>query len=41
MATGSALSEELHPGVLSTFLDVGFIEVHRPSARRAVVAMQL
>lgn len=41
MATGSALTEELHPGVLSTFLDVGFIEVHRPSARRAVVAIHL
>lgn len=41
MTTGSALSEELHPGVLSAFLDAGFVEVHRPSARRAVVAIQL
>ncbi len=41
MATGSALSEELHPGVLGAFLDAGFVEVHRPSARRAVVAIQL
>ncbi len=41
MATVSALSEELHPGMLSAFLDAGFVEVHRPSARRAVVAIQL
>lgn len=41
VTTGSALSEELHPGVLSAFLDAGFVEVHRPSARRAVVAIQL
>ncbi len=41
MATGSALSEELHPGVLSAFLDAGFVPVHRPSVRRAVVAIQL
>ncbi len=41
MATGSALNEELHPGVLSAFLGAGFVEVHRPSARRAVVAIQL
>ncbi len=41
MVTGSALDEELHPGVLSAFLGAGFVEVHRPSARRAVVAIQL
>lgn len=41
MATGSAGSEELHPGVLSAFLEAGFVEVHRRSARRAVVAIQL
>lgn len=41
MTTGSAVSEELQPGVLSTFLDAGFVEVHRPSARRAVVAIEL
>jgi GNAT superfamily N-acetyltransferase len=41
MATGSALSEELHPGVPSAFLDAGFLEVHQPSARRAVVAIEL
>lgn len=41
MITGSAINEELHPGVLSTYLDAGFIEVHRPSARRAVVAIEL
>lgn len=41
LTTGSAISEELHPGVLSTFLDAGFLEVHRPSARRAVVAIEL
>ncbi len=41
LTTGSAVSEELHPGVLSTFLDAGFVEVHRPSARRAVVAIEL
>ena len=40
MTTGSAVSEELHPGVLRTFLDAGFVEVHRPSARRAVVAIK-
>jgi GNAT superfamily N-acetyltransferase len=41
MTSGSALSEELHPGVLSAFLEAGFVEVHRPSARRAVVSIQL
>lgn len=41
MTTSSAVSEELHPGVLSTFVDAGFIEVHRPSARRAVVVIEL
>lgn len=41
MTTGSAISEELHPGLLSTFLAAGFVEVHRPSARRAVVTIDL
>jgi GNAT superfamily N-acetyltransferase len=35
--TTTALLEELHTGTLSTFLDAGFTEVHRPSLRRAVV----
>lgn len=41
MVTGSAVSEELHPGLLNAFLDAGFVEVHRPSARRAVVVIEL
>ena len=41
MGTDSAVGEELHPGVLSAFLEAGFVDVHRPSARRAVVAIQL
>lgn len=41
LTTGSVVSEELHPGVLSTFLDAGFLEIYRPSARRAVVAIDL
>lgn len=41
LTTGSAVSEELHPGMLSTFLNAGFLQVHRPSARRAVVAIKL
>lgn len=41
LTTGPAISEELYPGVLSTFLDAGFLEVHRPSARRSVVAIEL
>ncbi len=41
MTTGSTLNEKMHPGVLSTFLDAGFLDVHRPSARRAVVAIRL
>lgn len=41
LTTASAVSEELHHGVLSTFLDAGFHEVHRPSARRTVVAIKL
>ena len=39
MTTGSAVSEELHPGLLSTYLSSGFVETHRPSARRAVVSI--
>ncbi|MHA3702101.1 N-acetyltransferase family protein [Jatrophihabitans sp. YIM 134969] len=35
-----ALAEELHVGLLSTFLAAGFTEVHRPSKRRAVVRVQ-
>lgn len=38
---GATISEQLHPGVLSTFLDAGFVEVLRTSARRAVVAIHL
>ena len=41
MTTGSAVAEELHPGFLSTFLEAGFTEVSRPTARRAVVRREL
>lgn len=41
LTTGSVIGEELHPGVLNTFLDAGFLEVHRPSGRRAVVTITL
>ena len=37
MTTTGAILQELHVGTLSTFLDAGFIEVLRPSLRRAVV----
>jgi GNAT superfamily N-acetyltransferase len=37
MTTTNAIDEELHVGTLGTFLAAGFVEVHRPSPRRAVV----
>ena len=41
MTTTDALSDEVHPGLLRTFLDAGFVEVTRPTKRRAVVRMDL
>jgi GNAT superfamily N-acetyltransferase len=41
MTTTSALPDELHPGLLTTFLEAGFAEVTRPTARRAVVRLEL
>lgn len=41
MTTTSALSDELHPGLLATFLDAGFVEITRPTRRRAVVQLDL
>lgn len=41
MTTTEALSDELHPGLLQTFLAVGFSEITRPTKRRAVVRLEL
>jgi len=41
MTTPSTVSDELHPGLLSTFLAAGFVEVTRPTKRRAVVRLEL
>lgn len=35
--TTAAIDEELHVGILSVFLAAGFVEVTRPTTRRAVV----
>lgn len=37
MTTSRAIDEELHVGLLGTFLDAGMSEVSRPTSRRAVV----
>lgn len=37
MTTTDALLEELHPGTAGMFLAAGFVEVSRPSVRRAVM----
>lgn len=37
MTTGSAISEELHHGLLASYLEAGFVEIGRPTLRRAVV----
>lgn len=41
MTTGAAVLEELHVGTLTTYLDAGFSELSRPTARRAVVRIAL
>lgn len=41
MTTTDALAEELHPGLLRTFVEAGFVEVTRPTKRRAVVRLDL
>lgn len=41
MTTTEALSDELHPGLLPTFLAAGFTEITRPTQRRAVVRLEL
>ena len=41
MTTTQALSDELHPGLLPTLLAAGFIEITRPTQRRAVVRLEL
>jgi GNAT superfamily N-acetyltransferase len=41
MTTTQAVTEELHCGLLGTFLAAGFTEVLRPTARRAVVQVDL
>ena len=41
MTTSHALAEELHCGLLTTFLDAGFTQVTRPTKRRAVVRVEL
>lgn len=37
MMTRAAIDEELHVGTLGSYLEAGFIEVSRPTKRRAVV----
>jgi GNAT superfamily N-acetyltransferase len=37
MTTGSAITGELHPGLLGAFVAAGFTEVGRPTLRRAVM----
>lgn len=37
--TRAAISEELHVGTLAAFLEAGFIELGRPTVRRAVVRL--
>ncbi|USQ80990.1 GNAT family N-acetyltransferase [Ornithinimicrobium faecis] len=37
MTTRAAIDEELHHGILSSYLDAGFTELTRPTQRRAVV----
>ncbi|USQ77084.1 GNAT family N-acetyltransferase [Ornithinimicrobium cryptoxanthini] len=37
--TRAAISEELHVGTLTSFLEAGFTELGRPTARRAVVRL--
>lgn len=41
MTTPHAIAEELHCGLLPTFLDAGFAQVSRPTKRRAVVRIDL
>jgi len=41
MTTSRAIDEELHCGLLTPFLDLGFTEVSRPTKRRAVVRVEL
>lgn len=41
MTTTKAISEELHVGTWSTFADAGFIELGRPTERRAVMRIDL
>lgn len=41
MTTGAAISEELHHGILSSYLAAGFTELTRPTQRRAVVRIDL
>lgn len=41
MTSTDALLEELHPGLLSSFIAAGFREVLRPSVRRAVVRIDI
>ncbi len=40
MCSPSGLVEELHSGLLSTFLDAGFHEVSLPTKRRAIVLVE-
>jgi len=40
MTTSHATADELHCGLLSPFIDAGFVEVSRPTKRRAVVRVE-
>lgn len=40
MVTTDVIGEELHPGILETFVAAGFTEVSRPTSRRCVVRIQ-
>jgi len=41
MTTTDAISEELHVGTVSVFANAGFVEVSRPTPRRAVMRVEL
>lgn len=41
MTTYGSVLEELHVGTIATFIEAGFVEVGRPTLRRAVVTVDL
>jgi GNAT superfamily N-acetyltransferase len=39
ITTSAAIDEELHVGTIASYLEAGFLEVSRPTKRRAVVRL--